>query len=81
MFFYVILIIAMMVVMATFLTKGTVALMGKLGGETIYRLHNSAEYIVNTRSVPPEWISAMVKRYPSLADSAARIAPGDVEIA
>ena len=71
MFFYVILIIAMMAVIATFLTKGTVALMGKLGGETIYKLHSSSEHIMNTHSVPPEWVAAMNKRYPGLTDTAA----------
>ncbi len=51
-----------MAVMATLLTRGTVKLMGRLAGETIQHVHESAEYIVEHHSVPPAWQAKLGKR-------------------
>jgi hypothetical protein len=42
-------------VVAALLTRGTVAITGRLGGESIHRLLSSAEYIVEHHAVPPLW--------------------------
>ena len=65
---YLAIIVAIMIAGATLLTKGTVALMGKLGGETIFRLHKSAESIVTDLKVPVQWRRKLEKRYPGLRD-------------
>ncbi len=59
-------IVAIMVVSATLLTRGTVALMGRLAGETIRQVHESAEYIVEHHSVPPAWQAKLGKRLKGL---------------
>jgi uncharacterized membrane protein YcjF (UPF0283 family) len=55
-------IVAIMVVSATLLTRSMVALMGRLAGETIQQLHAGAEYIVEHHSVPPAWQAKLGKR-------------------
>jgi hypothetical protein len=55
-------IVAIMIVSATLLTRGTVKLMGRLAGETIRQVHESAEYIVEHHSVPPPWQAKLGKR-------------------
>ena len=52
-----------MVVGATLFTRGTVALMGRVGGETIHALHTSAEYLVEHHSVPPAWQEKLRRRH------------------
>lgn len=54
-FVYLAAVVVFMVVLSVFFTKATVRIMGKLGGETIYKLHESAEFILNTGLIPPFW--------------------------
>jgi hypothetical protein len=54
-FLYMLLIVALMAVFSVILTRMTVKIMGKLGGEAIYKLHESAEFVSNTGLVPPFW--------------------------
>ncbi len=62
-------IVAIMVVSATLLTRGTVKLMGRLAGETIQQLHESAEYIVDHHSVPPAWQTKLGRKLRGLGVS------------
>ena len=71
MLWWILLIIALMIVMATLLTKGTVAVMGRVAGEGIDRLHRSAEFIVHTHKVPTEWRDKMARRMEGLRASCA----------
>ena len=52
---YLLLAVVLMAGLSVFLTRMTVQMMGKLGGETIHKLHESAEFILNTGKVPPFW--------------------------
>ena len=61
-FLYMLLVIALMVVISVVLTKTTVKVMGKLGGEAIYNMHQSVEFIMNTGLVPPFWREKAEKR-------------------
>jgi hypothetical protein len=49
-------------VIAALLTRGTVAAMGRLGGESIHRLLSGAEYIVEHHAVPPAWRDELSKK-------------------
>ncbi len=62
-------IVAIMIVSATLLTRGTVKLMGRLAGETIQHVHESAEYIVEHHSVPPAWQAKLGRRLRGLGVS------------
>ena len=64
-------IVAVMAVMATLFTRGTVKLMGRLAGETIQHVHESAEYIVEHHSVPPAWQAKLGKRLKGLQHDSA----------
>jgi hypothetical protein len=55
-------IVAVMAIMATLFTRTTVKLMGRLAGETIQHVHESAEYIVEHHSVPLAWQAKLAKR-------------------
>jgi hypothetical protein len=62
----VILIVAVMAAGAAALTRATAVLMGKLGGETIDRLHSSAESIVEDHAVPTAWQERLRGRFEGL---------------
>jgi hypothetical protein len=49
-------------VVAALLTKGTVVVTSRLGGERVTRILADAEYIVEHRAVPPEWQTKLGKR-------------------
>jgi hypothetical protein len=51
---------------AVLLTKGTVALTSRLGGERVSRLIADAEYIVERHAVPPTWQAKLAKKLPGL---------------
>ena len=53
-------------VIAAVLTRGTVAIMGRLGGESIQRLLSGAEFIVEHHAVPPDWRAELVKKLDGL---------------
>ena len=57
-----IIIVAIMIIASVLLTKGTVRLMGRFGGDTIHKLHKSAEFIIDTHKVPPFWREVLEKR-------------------
>jgi hypothetical protein len=61
-FLYVAAAVVLLAVVSVLLTRAAVKLMGKLGGETIYRLHESAEFISRTHRVPPSWREAAEER-------------------
>ena len=63
-----IVIVAIMAVGATLLTKATVRLMGRYGGESIRRLHTNAEFIVHHHKVPPLWRERLERRLRGLRD-------------
>jgi hypothetical protein len=65
-FLWVLIVVVIMSVGATLLTKGTVALMGKFGGQTIHNLHTSAEFIVARHTVPPAWLEKLGRRLDGL---------------
>jgi hypothetical protein len=56
----------LMAVIAALLTRGTVAAMGRLGGESIHRLLSSAEFIVEHHAVPPAWQGELAKKLDGL---------------
>ena len=72
MFLNIVLIVIVMAVGATLLTKAMVSLMGRLGGNSIYQLHSSAEYIVHNHRVPSDWRERLEKRYRGLRDDSLR---------
>lgn len=67
-----------MAVGAPLITKGTMALMGRIAGRTVFRIHSSAEYIVDRGTVPPDWREKLEKKLdglrPGAADGARRAA-------
>jgi len=69
-----ILIVVIMIVASVLLTKGTVRLMGRFGGETVHKLHKSAELIVDTHKVPPFWSEPLEKRFSRLRERGAETA-------
>lgn len=56
---------------ATLLARGTVALMGRFGGEAMQRMMLDTEYIVEHRTVPPAWQSRIAKRLGDLGPGGA----------
>jgi hypothetical protein len=60
-------------VVAVLLTKGTVALTSRLGGQRVSRILADAEYIIACHAVPPAWRKRLEKRLrglrPDCADS------------
>jgi len=54
--FYIILIIALMALMSVLITKMSLWMISRLGHRYIETTHRSAEFIMNTRAVPPFWL-------------------------
>ncbi len=50
-------IIALMALMAVVITKMTLWMISNLGHKYIEKTHRGAEFIINTRQVPPFWIA------------------------
>lgn len=69
--FYVLLIVAIMAVAAPLLTKGTVALMGRIAGRTIFQIHSSAQHIMERRTVPDAWRERLARRLDGIRPDAA----------
>jgi hypothetical protein len=61
-FLYMVITVVIMSALMVFLTRMTLKVMGKLGGETFQRIHESAEFISNTRKVPPFWTVKVEKQ-------------------
>lgn len=57
-------------VVAALLTKGTVVLMSRLGGQRVSRVLSDAEYIVGCGAVPPAWRVKLEKRFRGLRPDA-----------
>jgi hypothetical protein len=53
-------------VVAALLTKGTVALTGRLGGQRVSRVLADAEYIIEHTAVPPAWRDELAKKHAGL---------------
>jgi hypothetical protein len=53
---------AVIAVLAALLTRGTAALVGRFGGQTIHNLMSDAEYIVERRVVPPDWRTKLERK-------------------
>lgn len=66
-FVWVLAAIVAMSVVATLLTRGTVALMGRFGGEAMQRTMRDTEYVVEHHAVPPAWKSEIERRFRGLA--------------
>ena len=60
---YLILYVVVISCMFVFFTKFMVYFMGKFGGETINKIHRSAEFIINTKKVPPWWVACFKKGF------------------
>jgi len=58
--------VAGMSVMATLLTRVTVALMGRFGGEAVHRTMSDTEYIVERHAVPPAWKAGLERKHRGL---------------
>lgn len=54
--------VAAMSVGAALLTRGTVALMGRFGGEAVQRIMQDTEYVVEHHAVPPAWKARLERR-------------------
>ena len=55
MLIYILLIVAVMALMAVFITKMTLWMIYRLGHKFIEMTHRGAEFIINTGLVPPFW--------------------------
>ena len=67
-FLYIVLTVVLISALMVFLTRLMVKVMGKLGGQTFQRLHESAEFITNSGKVPPFWIEKLQERLNRLKD-------------
>jgi len=58
--------VAGMSVMAALITRVTVALMGRFGGEAVHRTMSDTEYIVERHAVPPAWKAGLERKHRGL---------------
>lgn len=69
--------VAAMSVGATLLTRGTVALMGRFGGEAVQRVMRDTEYVVEHHAVPPAWKARLERRLGDLRTDSLDSPPGE----
>jgi hypothetical protein len=70
---YVLASVAALSLVVALLTRGAAVLVGRLGGQTIRLMHESAEHIVECHTVPPAWQERLArKRGGAMGRAAAR---------